>query len=84
MALPCGHVCLCVYARVQLAITTLTPLQYFKGFNIVIPLELSVLLTTLNLLENDLSVHPGCKKGEAENTTFSPFNSGEKIILWGW
>lgn len=37
----------------------------------MMPLDPSVLSITLNAFENNLAVHPGCKKGKADNTITS-------------
>ena len=65
----CVHACLRVC---DIAITTFTPQRWvLKSFNTVMPLDPSVLSITLNAFENNLAVHPGCKKGKADNTITS-------------
>lgn len=66
--------------------TAFTPQkQLLKGFNILKPLDSSVLSITLNPLENNLAVHLGYKKGESKqyNNAFSFGNAGETSTLWG-
>lgn len=65
--------------------TAFTPQkQLLEGFNILKPLDSSVLSITLNPLENNLAVCLGYKKGKAHNTIMPFFgNAGETSTLWG-